>query len=238
MVEETKERKYTESEKALVANCINYYRKMMLPDKPLDLNDPKLHLASVDFCHSKGMFIAGGVKGSHALMYSILEKNGREVESNEVRQARLAKERMQKIHDMRIDRLASIEAEKKAELDAATKAKQLAKSEMKDAVQKEQMISEKETRAKVAQQKAEQVAKEQADEITRLKAELEKKSDKGYLEEALKELNKGEEAVLEPEVVVKEPPAEIIPPPGEPEPEVEIPVKKEKTVEELIEDLK
>ncbi|GAF81555.1 unnamed protein product, partial [marine sediment metagenome] len=224
---------YSEEEKALLDKCIGYYKGKVIPDENIDRNDPRLHIAAVDYCHSYGQFVRTAKQ--HDLKDSILEKNGVAVESDEVRQIRLAKERLQKISDKRIDKLATIEAEKKAELQKAIEAKEAAKQKIKDAEARHKAISSKEARAKAAQQKAETIAKEQADEIKRLKAKLEKKKDVDYLAEAAAELAKGEEAKLtvDPpvEVITKEPPAEVAP--IEPEP-----VKEEKTVDELIEDLK
>lgn len=226
---------YTKEEGILVAKCIGYYRRQMLPDDDIDKNDPQFVLAAIDYCHSIGQFIRN-IK-SHNLMYSIMEKNGEKVESNAVRQVRLAKERKQAVIDAKIGRLESEELAKKQELAKATAKKEAAKTEVKTLELREISISDKEVRAKLAQEKAEAIAKEQADEIARLKAELANKTDTNYLVEAMEELNKGEEAKLTVEppktVEVKEPPAEIKAPIGEP-----IPVKKEKTVEELIEDLK
>lgn len=211
----------------------------MVPDDDVDKNDPQFHLTALDYCHSSGHFIR--TKKAHDLMYAIMEKNGEEVESNAVRQARLKKERKRAVYDKQMDTLASIELEKKEALKKATMAKKQLKQDMKDAEMKEKSISSKEARAKSAQEKAETIAKEQADEIARLKEELAKKTDTNYLTEAMEELNKGEDAKLTAEppetVEVKEPPTEIVEPPQIKNPNPSK-VKKEKTVEELIEDLK
>lgn len=223
---------YTEQEKMLVAKCVGLYKREVLPDVDIDRNDPKIHIAAVDYCHSLGRFIRN--EKQHALKDAILEKNGIEVESNAVRQVRLKKERFEAIHGKRVDTAAAIEEEKRAELKVAADNKKKIEAELKAIKEEEKNISAKEARAKAAQEKAEQIAKEQADEIARLKEELAKKSDKNYLTEAMDELKKGEDAeiVKEPEKVVelKEPPETIVEPP--------VVEKKEKTVEELMEDLK
>lgn len=224
---------YSKEEEVLVTKCVGYYRKQMVPDDDVDKNDPQIHLAALDFCHSVGHFIR--TEKHHDLMYSVMEKNGEEVESNAVRQARLAKERKQAIIDSKIKRLESEELTKKKELDKTIAKKEAVKAEVKHAELREKSISDKEARAKAAQEKAEIIAKEQADEIARLKEELAKKTDTNYLVEAMEELNKGEDAELtvDPptEVTPKEPPVDVTPK----EPVVE---KKEKTVAELIDDLK
>ncbi len=221
---------YSEQEERLITKVIGFYRSEVIPDEIIDKYDSKNLIAALDYAHSRGRFMR--TRKQHDVMDSILEKNGVVIESNAARQARLKKERVQAIYNKHIDNLASIELEKKEALDVAVKNKENAKEAVKNAELKEKAISDKEARAKIAQEKAENIAKEQADEIARLKEELAKKKDINYLAEAAKELAKEDEATL-----IVDPPTEVvtIAPPGEPE---EPPEKKEKTVDELIEDLK
>jgi len=248
---------YSTEEKALVENCLNFYKKREFPEATIDRNDPKNHITALEYCHLKGEFIK--TLKTHDLLYSILAKNGIETESNEARQARLAKERAEVIRAKRVElRKAAVE---EAEKQVKTKKEDLEKEKkaIADLVAKEKGINRKEAMAKKAQLEAERLAKEKDEEIEKLKALLQQKENEKALAEASGELAKEEEATIEPEKIIKEPPAEIIEPEEigssseapisepvavakedvpEEVPPVPEPEPKEKTIDELIEDLK
>lgn len=217
---------FSKEEQNIIDQCVPFYRGKIMSDTPLkeiNIGD------AVEYCHSKGQFIARPKE--HDLMYSIFDKVGVEYETNEVRQARLKKERMAKIAEKRMGVADSIIAEKEAELKKAIKQKTIMEAEVKATTDKQEAITVKESNAKKAQMEAEAKMKAMQWEMDNMKALLQKNKNETNLKSAAEELAKEEKAKIEPELT-KEPPAEI----AEPEPIPE--TTKEKTIDELIDTLK
>lgn len=224
---------FSKEEQNIINQCVPYYRGKIMSDTPL--KEIKVGDA-VEYCHSKGQFIAKPKE--HDLMYSIFDKVGVEYETNEVRQARLKKERMAKIAEKRMGIADSIIAEKEAELKKAINQKTIMEAEVKSTTDKQEAITVKEVNAQKAQQEAEAKAtameekmKAMEEQMKRMEVLLQKGENEANLKDAAEELAKEEKAKLEPELT-KEPPTEI----AEPEPIPE--AKEEKTIDELIETLK
>lgn len=234
---------FSKEEQNIIDQCVPFYRGKIMPDtslKEIKVGD------AVEYCHSKGKFIAKPKE--HDLMYSIFDKVGIEYETNEVRQARLKKERMEKIAKKRMGKMDSIITEKEAELKKAVKQKTIMEAEVKATTDKQEAITVKEANAQKAQQEAETKAtameekmKAMEEQMKKMEALLQKGENEANLKDAAEELAKEEKAKLEPEltkeppaeVIIEEPPTVIIEPEIKPEPE-----KEEKTIDELIDTLK
>lgn len=228
---------FSKEEQNIIDQCIPFYRVKIMPDTPLK----EIEVGNaVEFSHSKGKFINN--KKQHNLMYAIFDKLGIEYETNEVRQIRLKRERMQKISEKRMGHMDSLIAEKEAELKETKKQKEDIEANMKAMKEQEEGITTKEVNAKKAQVEAEAEAEVMKTEMEAMKIEMEamkalirKQTNETNLKGAAKELAKEENAKLEPELT-KEPPAEVK---TEEPPTIDIePEKEEKTIDELIEGLK